>query len=282
MFHYILKKMKRQIKEKLQIRIPVNVPVLYGELLKGRVALITGGTSGIGYAMAEAFLRNGAVVIITGRKQTRIDKACIELRKDHLEYEVYGVELDNRDIDNMNAAFEKVCGFLSNQKIDIFVNNAGVINKTFFGSMTEADYDLVMDTDLKGPFFLAQLVSKYMINNKIQGNILNVSSSSALRPAVSSYGLAKWGINGMTLGLAKYLSRYGIIVNSIAPGPTATSMLFDDGIIDLSRPKSPSERFATAEEIANLAVILVSDLGRMINGDTVYATGGCGVLTFDD
>ena len=121
-----------------------------------------------------------------------------------------------------------------------------------------------------------------MKENKIQGNILNVSSSSAIRPASNSYGLAKWGIRGMTLGFAKHLSADGIVVNAIAPGPTATSMLLDAGNKDINRPSSPSERYATPEEIANLAVILVSDLGRMVNGDTVYVTGGCGLLTFDD
>ena len=86
----------------------------------------------------------------------------------------------------------------------------------------------------------------------------------------------------MTLGLAKELSQYDIVVNAIAPGPTATNMLLDAGDKDISRPASPSGRYATADEIANLAVILVSSLGRMVNGDTLYATGGCGNLTLDD
>lgn len=86
----------------------------------------------------------------------------------------------------------------------------------------------------------------------------------------------------MTLGFAKHLSADGIAVNAIAPGPTATSMLLNAGNKDINRPSSPSERYAMPEKIANLAVILVSDLGRMVNGDTVYVTGGCGLLTFDD
>lgn len=162
------------------------------------------------------------------------------------------------------------------------VNNAGVINKTFFGSTQEMDFDLVIDTDLKGPYFLSELFAAYMKENNIRGNILNVSSSSAIRPASNSYGLAKWGIRGMTLGLAKHLSADEIVVNAIAPGPTATSMLLTSDDKDINRPSSPSERYATPEEIANLSVVLVSDLGRMINGDTVYVTGGCGLLTFDD
>ena len=135
---------------------------------------------------------------------------------------------------------------------------------------------------MKGPYFLSEILANYMKENKIQGNILNMSSSSAIRPASNSYGLAKWGIRGMTLGLAKRLSPDGIVVNAIAPGPTATSMLLAEGESSISRLTSPSERYATPEEIANLSVILVSDLGRMVNGDTLYVTGGCGLLTFDD
>lgn len=166
--------------------------------------------------------------------------------------------------------------------IDIFVNNAGVLNKTNFYNATESDYDNVLDTDLKGAYFLAKIVSEYMRKNKAAGNILNISSSSALRPANTPYHLAKWGIRGMTLGLAKELSQYDIVVNAIAPGPTATNMLLDAGDKDISRPASPSGRYAAAEEIANLATVLVSSLGRMVNGDTLYATGGCGNLTLDD
>ena len=126
---------------------------------------------------------------------------------------------------------------------------------------------MVIDTDLKGPYFLSELFAEYMKENKIQGNILNVSSSSSIRPANNSYGLAKWGIRGMTLGLAKHLSADGIVVNAIAPGPTATSMLMGNDEQSISRPASPSGRYTTPEEVSNLSVVV---------------TGGCGLLTFDD
>ena len=94
--------------------------------------------------------------------------------------------------------------------------------------------------------------------------------------------MAKWGIKGLTLGMARKLSRNGIVVNAIAPGPTATKMLQEDGIENINRMNSPSERFAAPCEIANLAVVLVSSMGKMVHGDTLYATGGCGLLTLDD
>lgn len=282
MLKKVLRKIKHKLKNIFSIKIPVKNPILYGELLKGRCALITGGTSGIGFAIAEAFLRNKADVVITGRNQLKIDTAVNNLKKAFPEQKISGVLLDNCNISKMKDSFQNVLLLEQEKKIDILVNNAGVINKTFFGNTLENDFDLVIATDLKGPYFLSELFANYLKENKIEGNILNVSSSSAIRPASNSYGLAKWGLRGMTLGLAKHLSGYGIVVNAIAPGPTATTMLLNDNEKSISRPSSPSERYATPEEIANMSVVLVSDLGRMINGDTVYITGGCGLLTFDD
>lgn len=270
----------RKIKCFFSLKYAVNIPVLYGELLKGRIALITGGTSGIGYAIADAFMRNGADVIITGRSQDKIDKACEALNKRNPKNKAFGSVLNNCDIKGMPDVIERVKNLRGS--IDILVNNAGVINKTNFYNAQELDYDNVLDTNLKGAYFISKYFSEYMRENKIQGNILNVSSSSALRPATTPYHLAKWGIRGLTLGLAKELSQYGIVVNAIAPGPTATSMLLAYGDKDISRVASPSGRYVTAEEIANLAVVLVSNLGKMVNGDTLYATGGCGNLTLDD
>ena len=280
MIKNILRKIKYKLKNTFSMKIPVNNPILYGELLKARCALITGGTSGIGFAIAEAFLRNKADIIITGRNESKIEKAVNQLKKEFAEQKVIGIVLDNCDVTKMKDIFQNP--LLGGLKIDILVNNAGVINKTFFGNTLESDFDMVIDTDLKGPYFLSELFAEYMKENKIQGNILNVSSSSSIRPANNSYGLAKWGIRGMTLGLAKHLSADGIVVNAIAPGPTATSMLMGNDEQSISRPASPSGRYTTPEEVANLSVVLVSDLGRMINGDTVYVTGGCGLLTFDD
>ena len=274
----ILRTIKYKLKNTFSMKIPVNNPILYGELLSGRCALITGGTSGIGFAITEAFLRNKADVVITGRSKQKLMDAVERLKKSSRNRQLLEWNLTTVIFLKCKNYFRGCWG----GKIDILVNNAGVINKTFFGNTQENDFDLVIDTDLKGPYFLSEFFAGYMKENKIQGNILNVSSSSAIRPASNSYGLAKWGIRGMTLGFAKHLSADGIVVNAIAPGPTATSMLLNADNKDINRPSSPSERCATPEEIANLSVILVSDLGRMVNGDTVYVTGGCGLLTFDD
>lgn len=281
----IFDKLKRKIKTIAFKKIPVEIPTLYGEVLKGKVAVVTGGTTGIGFEIAKAFIHNGASVIITGRDSERIANAVVKLKKEIGNSEnmfVCGEVLDNTMTTQIEDRWKQILSHIENKHIDILVNNAGVISKTHFGKTDEKDYNLVMETNLKGTYFLSEIVSNYMIENGIKGNILNISSSSALRPAVSAYSMAKWAIHGLTLGMAKKLSPYGIVVNSIAPGPTATRMLQSDNIININRMSSPSERYATASEIANLAVIMVSDMSKMLNGDTMYATGGCGLLTFDD
>lgn len=281
----IFDKLKRKIKTITFKKIPVEISTLYGEVLKGKVAVVTGGTTGIGFEIAKAFIHNGASVIITGRDNDRIANAVVKLKNEISDNEnmfVCGEVLDNTMTTQIEERWKQILSHIENKHIDILVNNAGIISKTHFGKTDEKDYNLVMETNLKGTYFLSEIVSNYMIENGIKGNILNISSSSALRPAVSAYSMAKWAIHGLTLGMAKKLSPYGIVVNSIAPGPTATRMLQSDNIININRMSSPSERYATASEIANLAVIMVSDMSKMVNGDTMYATGGCGLLTFDD
>ena len=111
---------------------------------------------------------------------------------------------------------------------------------------------------------------------------MNICSSSSVRPATTAYTLSKWGIRGYTVGLAKQLIKHGIVVNGLAPGPTATPMLIKDVSNNYSLPNNPSQRYATPDEIANMAVILTSGMGRMIVGDIIYMTGGAGVITVDD
>ena len=117
------------------------------------------------------------------------------------------------------------------------------------------------------------------MKNKIKGHILNLSSSSALRPASTPYNISKWGIRGFTKGLADVMAPYGITVNAIGPGPTATEMLGVSETDTIYHPTNPSGRYATPEEIANLALFMISGAGDMIVGDTFYITGGSGTTT---
>lgn len=250
------------------------------QYLKNKVALITGGTSGIGLAIAEAFIKSGATIIITGRNQEKLEKAKIYLESMNSERSIIlPVVFNCKDISSFNQKLDYIVEQYG--RIDILVNNAGVIGGDW-NNAQEDEYDNVMDTNLKGAFFLSHAVAKFMIKNRIHGNILNICSSSSLRPANSAYTLSKWGLRGLTLGLAKTLTKYGITVNGIAPGPTATPMLGKDKSGRIDNKYSPIGRLALPEEIANMAVFLVSDFGKTIVGDVIYMSGGAGLITYDD
>ena len=164
-------------------------------------------------------------------------------------------------------------------RIDILVNSAGVVSHSDFLDMSEQEYDSIMDINAKGTFFMSQATAKYMIENRIKGHILNVTSSSALRPAWTPYQMSKWAVRGFTLGAADKLLPYGIVVNAIAPGPTATPMLGKNEGDSIYNATCPAGRFAMPSEIAALATFMVSDMGDMIVGDTFYMTGGSGTIT---
>ena len=265
--------------------VTINVTALpQNQLLKSRCAIVTGGTSGIGYAIAEAFLKAGASVIITGRTKRRLDATIEKLKKTIDNALVLGIELDNTRVGSFEGVFQDMLAKVNTKgipAIDILVNNAGV-NFKGMPNVVESEYDLVLDTNLKGAFFLSQMFGKYMVANKIKGNILNIASASSLRPADSAYTLSKWGLRGLTLGLAKALGKDGITVNGIAPGPTATPMMLKSGNINMSLDRILLGRYIMPEEISNIAVILVSDMGRSVMGDIIYMTGGAGILTYDD
>lgn len=268
---------KKRIVSKLEKKVPVFINVSADRSLTGRTALISGGTSGIGFAVSKSYLQAGAKVIISGRNKQKLDKAVNELS----EYgSVVGVQMDISDVAALNNSFDLILKSIEG-KIDILVNCAGVNSGGVYGSINEEDFDSVINTNLKGTLFLSQVVSNYMIKNNIQGNILNVLSVGAFRPANTAYRISKWGGRGLTLGMAKSLIPYGIVVNAIAPGPTATDMLGASND-NLTREKNPSGRMATVEEIAEMAKLLVSDSGRLTVGEIVCMSGGAGVITYDD
>lgn len=257
------------------------VSVSQDALLSKKYAFITGGTSGIGFAIAKAFLQAGASVVIASRGKEKLNEAVSSLSsmlKDGQS--VKSIVLDCACVSSFDSVLDEAEKSIGCKCFDILVNNAGT-GGGVWGHCAESDYDRVMDTNLKGCFFLSQSVATRMRNEGIKGNILNVASSSSLRPANSAYTLSKWGVRGLTVGLAKTLIKYGIVVNGIAPGPTATPMLAHDSN-DIYLPTNPSGRYALPEEIANFAVMLCSDAGRMVVGDVLYMTGGSGVTTFDD
>lgn len=260
---------------------PQIVTLSQNKLLDGRTALITGGTSGIGFEIARSFINAGAQVIITGRSQNRVDEAVSLLHEEFNKKDnAFGVVMDITDIEEIKSKVNETI-LMTKGHLDILVNNAGINGGNFINGSPE-EFDNVINTNLKGVFFLSKVISDFMIKNKIEGNILNVASSSSLRPAISAYGLSKWGIVGLTQGLARLLAPKGIIVNGIAPGPTATPMQGVSKGGDIGLTANLVGRFALPEEIGSMAVILVSNMSRMIVGDVLYMTGGSGLVYNED
>lgn len=272
-----LKKLKRIITGTVVALKSKNyVPIQHtvnGDLLKDKVALITGGSGGIGFAIAKAFLESGCKVIIAGTNEKKLSSKLEELGGGK------SVILNLSAIKEIEESVSKAITIYGH--IDILVNSAGIHStKVFenFMEVEEKDYDSIMDINLKGTYFVTQKVAKHMVANKIHGHILNISSSTALEPAWSPYRLSKWGIKGMTLGFAQQLQPYGIIVNAIAPGSTATKLLgFKEGDSIYSADNG-NYRLTLPSEIAEYAKLMVSSLGDMIVGDTLYISGGRGTI----
>ncbi|HEX8563135.1 MAG TPA: SDR family oxidoreductase [Flavobacterium sp.] len=245
----------------------------YPELLKDKKVLITGGTSGIGYAIAAKFLSQGAKVVITGRSEINLQNATQKLASEALFSYVWDVN----DFTDIESKIRDVSSLLGG--IDILINNAGILIDSSFQDVNEDIWDKTVSANLKSVFFISQKCCDYfmaMNPNRIS-KIINISSMSGIISAASPYYISKAGINTLTKGLAKEHTRNGIIVNAIAPGVTNTNMNnFNDNLFRDQDNKNG--RVALPEEIAELALFLASDASNNIVGQIISIDGGESLL----
>lgn len=258
--------------------VPIEHCVDEKKILQGHVALITGGSGGIGYAISKSFLESGCKVIIAGTNVNKL-KHCTERLGggDNISY----IVLDLYEISTMSEKIENAGKIFG--KIDILVNSAGIHSTramTDFFNTTEEDFNNILNINLKGTYFISQAICKYMLDNKIRGHILNISSSTGAEPAWSPYRLSKLGVEAFTRGLAQTVTPYGITVNGIAPGSTATNLLGYKKGDSIYTEDNDVGRYIMPDEIASYAKILVSDLGNMVVGNTLYVSGGRGTYDF--
>lgn len=244
-------------------------------LLKGKTALVVGGSGGIGKAVAKAFLKNGANVVIAGTRRAKVDKVVLELGGN-----CAGVVVDLAEPETFSKVIDEAVAFYG--PINILVNSAGVhtedVSMGGFLDFSVEEYDRILDINLRGVYFMVQSVAKRMISDRVSnGHILIVSSSAGNEPAWSPYRVSKWGLKGITEGMASALVPHGIVVNAIAPGSTATPLLGVETGDSISAEDNRLGRFAMPEEIAEFAVMLASPMGDMVVGDTLYVSGGRGV-----
>lgn len=245
----------------------------YGEVLNEKNILITGGSSGIGLSIAKKCLEQGANVIITGRDEAKLLQVINELNNARLNFVVWDISI----IKEVEVQLMKVKS-LFNGDIDILVNNAGVIDTSSFPEVTEKIWDDIYSTNSKGLFFITQALCNIWTSAKKHNlrKILNISSQGGFVGATYPYRMTKWDIAGLTQGLGIKLAPLGIIVNGIAPGIVATKMQsnFLNQKENIYCPHNPVKRFALPEEIAELAIFLMSDASNFIVGQTIICDGG--------
>ena len=239
-------------------------------LLTGKKALITGGNRGIGFAIAKKFLALGAKVVLAGRDICALKDAAERLG-DGAQF----VCMDMRQVASFPEKIADAAKLLGG--LDVVINNAGVVpasDRQGIFCLTEEDWDLAMDTNLKGVFFLCRDAAKYMLDNGIRGRMVNICSNTAFSPTTMAYGASKWGVRGLTMGLGRLLARHGILLNGIAPGPTSTRMMFAEDGETFLRKDIPIGRYSYPEEIASLAAFLASDEVSNLAGEVIVADGG--------
>jgi 3-oxoacyl-[acyl-carrier protein] reductase len=242
--------------------------------LDGRTAIITGAGSGFGAAMTKRFSQEGARVLACDRNFGAVERLCEELVSDGRAVRAFAVDVAKADqVERMVAAAIAAFG-----KVDILVNNAGISPKKEYLDYAEADWDAVHSVNLKGEFLCARAVSEHMMANRY-GRIVNLSSSAWRAGGFAGgvpYTAAKAGVIGLTRALAKTLGPYGVTVNAIAPGPSATQMT-ESWLAEWSKTflqQIPLGRVGEPDDIANAALFLASDEAAYITGICLDVNGG--------
>ncbi len=243
-------------------------------MLEGKVALVTGGSRGIGRAIALKFAAEGAdVAILYAGNTTAAGETALEIEK--LGRRALVLQCDVADLAAVDAAVKETIGALGG--IDILVNNAGIVRDKLVLSMKREDFDAVVDTNLGGCFNTVKACYSHFMKKR-EGRIINISSVVGLmgNAGQANYAAAKAGLIGLTKSVAKELAARGVTCNAIAPGFIETEMT--DELSEKAREAMlgliPAKRAGSAEEVANAALFLASDLAAYITGEVLRVDGG--------
>ena len=238
--------------------------------LSDKIVLVTGGGSGFGYEIAKRFVECGSRVIITGRNEEKLKNAVASIDSKNIKYLVW----DLCDVSIAKAKMDEANSIWGN--INVAINNAGVWTPKNWKDIDEKEWDKIIDTNLKGLFFICQAQGEAMSNtNRSVSKIINITSIEGVRGGFGPYFASKWGANGITRGMAKIFIKNNIVVNAIAPGMGLTDInpnLPKDG--NLSLPYNLNGRYVTVEEIAETACFLASDAANSIVGQVIVVDGG--------
>ena len=242
--------------------------------LQNKVAIVTGGSRGIGYATVERFLQEGAVVILTASKEETAQKAVEKLKSAYPGARVFGIAPDLSSLADVMTAFRRIEEEFG--RIDILVNNAGVSESTPLMNYTQETFDKVLDLNVRGVFNASRAAAEIM-EKQHSGVILNTSSMVSIYGQQSgvAYPTSKFAVNGMTLSLARELGPKGIRVNAVAPGITETDMMkaVPREVIEPMIKQIPLGRLGQPEDIANAFLFLASDEASYITGVVLSVDG---------
>ena len=242
--------------------------------LSGKVAIITGGSRGIGFATADHFLREGAAVALTASSPESAERAATRLREKYPEANVEGISPNLASLESVQRAFQEVVARYGH--VDILVNNAGVSESTPLTQYTEETFDKVMDLNVKGVFNATRAISEHMAARG-RGVILSTSSMVSISGQSSgvAYPMSKFSVNGMTISLARELGPKGIRVNAVAPGIIETDMMraVPKEVIEPMIQQIPLRRMGQPSDIANAFVFLASEEASYITGVILSVDG---------
>lgn len=242
-------------------------------MLKGKIAVITGGTRGIGFATAKKFLENEAKVVLLGSKQETVEKAIKELKQMNSNYDVIGFYPNLSSKEEMNEVFKNIKEIYG--RIDILINNAGISSKTKIEDYSEEEYDKITNLNIKSVFNCSKQIIPYLKETK--GVILNTSSMVSIygQPSGVMYPTTKFAVNGITKSLARELAPQGIRVNAVAPGIINTDMVakLPKEMIEPLIKTIPFGRIGEPEDIANAFLFLSSNLSSYITGVVLSVDG---------
>ena len=243
-------------------------------LLNGKIAVVTGGTRGIGYATVKKFLDNGAKVALFGSRSTTVERAVQQLKETCADYEVEGFYPDLLNAEEVRKTFEQIVSKWGH--IDILVNNAGVSARESIYTYDPEEFKKTMDLNVNAVFICTHEVVKFM-KEQGSGVILNTSSMVSLygQPSGCAYPASKFAINGLTKSLARELGKDQIRVNAVAPGVTNTDMVaaLPDEVIQPLINTIPLKRVGEPEDIANAFLFLASDMASYVTGEILSVDG---------
>lgn len=244
------------------------------ELLKNKVAMVTGGTRGIGYAIAKVFLENGASVAVCGSREATVQAALDKLKAENPQWPVIGLWPNLRDPQEVGEAVAKVKETFG--RLDIMVNNAGISARDKFLEYKTEDFENIMDLNVNAVFICSQAAARVM---KEQGGgvILNTSSMVSIygQTAGVGYPASKFAVNGLTKSLARELAKDNIRVNAVAPGVTRTDMVaaLPEEMVKRLAASIPLGRVGEPEDVANAFLFLASDLASYVTGEILSVDG---------